>query len=187
MPAVTLWLFGVGGAALAAREGSREGWLPRQGARVTIGAVLLASCVGPALILVSQNRYDDAETAYNRNDCGRAIEAAADSVSALDMRPQPYEVIAYCQARRGNYGLAVQAMREAAKRDPENWQFEYGLALTEAAAGLDALPEAKRAWHLNRQNSNARDLVILLRTRDRAGQRRGALNTIQSQPLTPVG
>jgi hypothetical protein len=46
-------------------------------------------------------------------------------------------------------GLAIKAMRKAVSLDHNNWNYAYGLALMEAAGGLDPRREARRALTLN--------------------------------------
>jgi hypothetical protein len=40
-------------------------------------------------------------------------------------------------------------MQEAIDRDPDNWNFHYGLALARGAAGLDPRPEVRQARDMN--------------------------------------
>ena len=40
-------------------------------------------------------------------------------------------------------------MRNAQRRDPNNWQYAYGLAVTQALAGEDPRPAAALAQRLN--------------------------------------
>ena len=68
-------------------------------------------------------------------DCSRRAEQALDANSALSVRPEPFLVIGFCDVRIGQPKLGVQAMQAAIDRDPDNWTYRYGLALTKAAAG----------------------------------------------------
>lgn len=177
MPAVTLLIFGVGGAALAAATVARTDADPpepgpSQSVRVALGAGLLIVAVCPALLLVAQHRLDDAVAAYYRADCTETIERATASISILAMLPEPYEAIAYCQLRRGNGALAVRSMEMAVQRDPRNWHFHFGLALVRGAAGLDPLPAAREAQRLNPHAPRSGALVKALSQADRAQQRR---------------
>jgi hypothetical protein len=58
-------------------------------------------------------------------------------------------VLGYCDARGGQTALSVAAMRQAAQRDPRNWQYAYGLAVVQGMAGLDPRAAAARARALN--------------------------------------
>jgi Flp pilus assembly protein TadD len=58
--------------------------------------------------------------------------------------------------RLGLGELAVQAMQQAVRRDPRNWETHYGLALVLGAEGRDPRTEARRALALNPQNELAR-------------------------------
>ena len=78
-------------------------------------------------------------------------------------------MLGWCDARFGRVGLAIDAMRAAQRRDPHNWQYAYGLAVTQARAGQDGRPAAQLALRLNPLEPLARDLVRALR---RAGPKR---------------
>jgi O-antigen ligase len=161
MPAVTLWLFALGGATLAASVRERRAEVaPPQGLRAAVaGAIVLIGLV-PALITVSQGRLDAAVQAFlRRGNCDKALEEARRSRSALPMRPDPYRLEGYCQARQGRTREAVDSMRKALDRDPDNWQYLYSLAVAQAAAGIDPRPAAKEALRLNSEGAATRDLV----------------------------
>ncbi len=149
MPAVTLWLFALGGLALASRAESGRIRDPARFTRVAVGAGVLVLAVTPALVFASQTRLDDAVEAFDRGDCEAAIDAALDSSRTLGVRPEPFEILGYCDARVGLDSLAIQAMRNAVERDPENWEFRYGLALVTGAAGRDPRQAAEAARRLN--------------------------------------
>ena len=79
MPAVSLWLFALGGTALAApaadaRQRTRKplGVLPR----AALGIAFLCVAGLPALAAVSQSELDDALSAYDRGDCASAVDDA---------------------------------------------------------------------------------------------------------------
>jgi O-antigen ligase len=161
MPAVTLWLFALGGATLAASVRERRAEVaPPQVLRAAVaGAIVLIGLV-PALITVSQGRLDAAVQAFlRRGNCDKALEEARRSRSALPMRPDPYRLEGYCQARQGRTREAVDSMRKALDRDPDNWQYLYSLAVAQAAAGIDPRPAAKEALRLNSEGAATRDLV----------------------------
>lgn len=186
MPAVTLWLFAIGGAALAARADPDSERAPPQWARVAVGLALLAGAVAPGLVLASQHRLDDSVTAYYAGDCPRAMDRVAASISALEIRPEPYEVIAYCQVRHGNGQAAVRAMKEAVEREPGNWAFQYGLALVEGASGLDSIPSARAAKRLNPHQIAAVDLLSVLLESSPAERRRVTTELARTQYLIEV-
>jgi len=150
LPAVTLWVFALGGAALAARPGRRspaDG--PGRTTRLAAALGCLVLAVTPALVVRSQVRLDDSVRALRAGDCPGSIDAALDSISAVGARAEPYEVLAYCDVRQGQEPLAVRVMQQAVERDPDNWEFHYGLALVRGAARMDPRPAARRALELN--------------------------------------
>lgn len=152
MPVVTIWLFALGGLALATPPGRGRRFSPSRGGRVVLGLALLSLAVAPLAALVSDRRLDRAAVAFARGDCARATAAATALITALEIRAEPYEVLGLCQARRGNYSLAIAALREAIERDPRNWEVHYDLALAQAAAGLDPRGAARSALRLNPQD-----------------------------------
>ena len=147
MPAVTLWLFAVGGAAAARRE-PREGHLPpATRVALSVGCVLLA--IVPAALVVSENRLRTAESAFESGDCTRAVSEAHESTRILGFRPEPHRLIALCAAREGDTHTALAEMREAVRRDPGNWEYHYDLALMLAAAGQNPDGAVRVARRLN--------------------------------------
>lgn len=176
MPVVTLWLFALAGLALSTPRGrSRPALVPGRMTRVvaTLGVGVLA--VTLAATAASQARLDDAVAAFERDDCAAAIDAALGSLDALRVRPQPFEVIGYCDARQGEHRLAIEAMRSAVARDPDSWETHYGLAIVRAAAGLDPRPRLARARRLNPFEEMVVDAQRALRGDDPRKWRRRAL------------
>jgi hypothetical protein len=159
MPAVTLWFFAAGGMALAASPPTaHRGGMPRMG-RVAAALCCLILALVPARILLSDGHLSDSRDAFAAGDCRRAIDRALDSLAVLDTRPEPYAILGYCDVRLGLARLGVRALDNAVARDPDNWEFNYGLALVRAAAGLDPRAAARRAQLLNPREPLARDAV----------------------------
>jgi O-antigen ligase len=153
MPAVTLWMFALAGLGLSSpvRSGGRVGASLEPG---RLARIVAAICIGvlavtPTAISISQSRLERAIAAFRSDDCASAIDEALGSLDALKVRPEPYEVIGYCDARLGENRLAMLAMDNAVSRDPDSWETHYGLAIVRAAAGLDPLPQLYRAKQLN--------------------------------------
>jgi len=115
---------------------------------------------------VSQARLNTAVEAFKRGDCGTAIDAALGSLKAIPSRPQPLEVLGYCDARRDLHRLAIGAMQSGLDRDPENWELYYGLALVRANAGEDPRSAAQAALRLNPKGSLPRAAVRRFDTTD---------------------
>lgn len=158
MPAVTLWLFALGGGALASRRRRRHAALPAPGrlprVAIALGVVLLA--LVPVGIAVSQARLNESVAALTSHDCGRAIKRALASISVLSVRPEPFEVLGICDARLGEGTLGIQAMDAAVARDPDSWLVRYELALVRGAAGHDPRAAARAASQLNPRNKFVR-------------------------------
>jgi cytochrome c-type biogenesis protein CcmH/NrfG len=159
MPALFVWLFGAGGVALAAREGSaRWGEIGRT-PRIVAALAVLVLALTPALMWRSQGPLERAASAFERNDCATAIDASLDAIGRFGVRPEPWEVLGYCDARLGQYTLATRAMNAAHARDPRNWQYAYGQAIVDGVSGRDPRPAAREALRLNPLEPLARTLV----------------------------
>lgn len=178
MPVVTLWLFALGGMAIAGpRRASekRPSPVPSRLVRVVAAIGVLVLAVTPAATAMSQSRLDDAVAAFKRGDCSAAIDSALSSLDALRLRPEPYMVIGYCDIGRGETDLALQAMRNAVERDPGSWETHYGLGLARASAGLDPRSQIATARRLNPLEPRAREAQRLLRGDDPQKWERRAL------------
>jgi Flp pilus assembly protein TadD len=126
-------------------------------------ALLLAAT--PALAAMSQVRLDAGVAALKRGDCARAIEQGLASTSLMPPRPEPWEVIGYCDARLGYSALAERAFDNAIRLDRDNWELHYGLALVRGAAGRDPRAAARAALHLNPRGTLPQDAVRRFATR----------------------
>lgn len=155
MPAVTWWVFALGGAGIAGAGASatsvaqQPSWLQRRTPRLVLGLCCLLLAVTPALLGLSQLRLDRASDAFDRGDCETAIDESLAAISVLGTRPQPYALVGLCDVRLGADQLGVQMLERAVARDPDDWEYHYGLALAQAAAGQDPRAEARRAKQLN--------------------------------------
>jgi hypothetical protein len=172
MPALFVWLFGGAGVVLAAREGaSRWGEIGRT-PRIVAALAVLVLALTPALMWTSQGPLQRAQEAFARNRCSTAIDASLDAIGRLGVRPEPWEVLGYCDARAGQYALATRAMNAARGRDPDNWRYAYGQAIVDGVSGRDPRPAAREALRLNPLEPLARTLVQQLdRTRSPARRR----------------
>jgi hypothetical protein len=136
----------------------RLGELGRMPRVIAALAVLLLAGT-PALFAYSQPPLDQALSAFARRDCPAAIDAALTATERFGTRPEPWQVLGYCDARLGQYELGRRAMDAARSRDPNNWQLAYGQAIVYGVSGLDARPYAAEALRLNPLDENARALV----------------------------
>jgi O-antigen ligase len=150
MPAVFLWFFGAAGAVIAApAEAAERAREPRRLTRIVAGLAILLVAVTPLSVTLSQSRLNRAIDALRAGDCAKATDEALDSIDALGSQAEAFEVLGWCDARAGQHELAVAAMRNAQKRDPRDWHYAYGLAVTKALAGQDPRPAAAQARRLN--------------------------------------
>ena len=128
----------------------------------------------PVLVMTSQSRLDAAARSFERGDCGAAVDAALDSVDALPVRAEPFELIGYCDLRAGEAALGVSAFEAAGRRDPDSWRYAYGLALARALDGRDPRPAIAEARRLNPLEPRVRDLAVALSGDRPAAWRRAA-------------
>jgi hypothetical protein len=154
MPVVTLPLFAAAGLALSPRGGRSRGgagWTPGVRGRAILSLLCVAGVVLPVLIVGSQNRLGEAENALYSStpDCATAITAARASIGWLDMRPEPFEVLGFCDLRGGRPADAVVQMRQAVRVDPGSWETYYALSIAQAAAGVDPMAAARRALRMD--------------------------------------
>jgi O-antigen ligase len=149
MPVVTLVFFATAGLGLSPRKRSGPGWTPGHGARMALGLLCLAGVVLPVLIVGSQRRLGEAEHALYASNCTAASSAALSSIGWLDVRPEPYEILGFCDVQRGLPRQGVASMRQAVRFDPDSWETYYALAIAQAAAGIDPRRNAERALRLN--------------------------------------
>jgi hypothetical protein len=165
MPVVTLGFFAAAGAALSPRKGSGSGWVPSANSRIILGLLCLITLVAPVLIIGSQGHLDAAEHAlYTSQDCTTASSAALSSIGWLDVRPEPYEILGFCDIQRGLPRLGISAMEQATRVDPGSWETYYALAIAQAAAGIDPRPAAERALRMNPFEPLTRQAVTELQT-----------------------
>lgn len=118
-------------------EGGVRSWVPAHHTRIVLGLLLLATLVVPVSVVGSQSKLGEAEHALYASDCGAATPAALSSIGWLDVRPEPYEVVGFCDLRQGRPRLAISAMKAAVVQDPDSWEPYYTLAIAQASAGID--------------------------------------------------
>ena len=171
MPVLFVWLFGAGGVVLASRT-PRLGELGRDAARRRRARPCSCWRITPALFAWSQPPLDRAIRAFAVRDCRAAIDAPWTATERFGTRPEPWQVLGYCDARVGQYELARRAMDAARSRDPDNWQIAYGQAIVYGVSGLDARPFAAEALRLNPLDERARALVRDLAAAKTAARRR---------------
>ena len=138
-----------------------------------IGCLLLT--ITPALVWRSQTRLTDAVRALERGDCLRATQAALDSNAAVGARPEPFEIISYCEVGTGRFASALSAVRAAEIRDPQNWELRYAESLIRGVAGLDPRAAARAAVIRYPSSTLARRAARAFATDDPHAWRRFAL------------
>ncbi len=170
MPALFAWFFVAAGSVCAAVRAapSRE---PARLTRVLLALALLGLALTPISLLRSENALREATRDFAAKDCRGAIDASLRSIDAVGQRPEPFEILGYCDLRLGARDLGVGAFEAAVARDPGNWTPRYGLAIAEALVGRDPRPEAEAALRRNPLEAKAQALVAAF---ERGGRRRWA-------------
>ena len=168
MPVLWVWFFAAGAVALRRPDQPRRaaGATGRM-VRVVAGLGVLLVALTPWSVARSQARLSASTAAFEAGDCRAASRAALDSLHAMSSRPEPLEVLGYCNLRAGRDRLAVDTMRAAVQRDPGAWEYRYGLAVALGIAGGDPRPELAAARARNPQEPIARDLEAALERSDR--------------------
>jgi hypothetical protein len=178
MPVVTVGFFAAAGLALSPRKrSSGQGWTPGGRSRAILGLLCVAGVVLPVLIVGSQNRLGDAENALYAStpNCTTAGSAARASIGWLDVRPEPFEIVGFCDLRRDRPRQAVAEMRQAVRLDPGSWETYYVLSIAQAAAGIDPVTAARRALRLDPLEPLTRQAVREFQTSTRADWARRAM------------
>jgi hypothetical protein len=164
----------VAGAGACARgAGLRTG--PPRAVRWLCAASCLGLGVAPALVAISQADLDAAVHAFDRNDCATALRRAGEAHRIVGSRPEPLELIGYCQTRSGAPRRAMTTMHEAIKRDPGDWEFRYALAIATAATGHNPVPILRQAAHLDPHELLLASALTAFRGTTRAQRKRTAL------------
>jgi hypothetical protein len=164
MPVVTVGFFAAAGLALSARWKGGTGWVPGHNSRIVLALLCLATVALPVSIIGSQSRLGAAEHALYASNCAAAGTDALSSIGWLDVRPEPYEIVGFCDLRRGQPRLGITAMREAVKHDPGSWETYYALAIAQASAGIDPHQNLQRALRMNPLEPLTRKATRELRT-----------------------
>jgi Flp pilus assembly protein TadD len=125
---------------------------------------LLVGAVTPALILLSQGPLQRAADALYHGNCNRAEHEALSSIGVLAVRPEPYQILGYCDISDGRTQDAVAAMHEAVYQEPGSWEFHYGLAIADAYAGIDPRPAQATAMRLDPGDPSVEQMAPVLRT-----------------------
>jgi O-antigen ligase len=165
MPAVTGWVFAVGGAALAGSSVPSRASAREPLGRIPIALGLLVAAVTPGLLLISEDHLQRAANAFQSGNCNVAERQALASINVMANRPEPYQIIGYCDLHRGSVINAVDAMQQAIKREPANWQYHYGLAIADGYAGLDPRPALRATLRLDPSDPVTQPMLGVLDTR----------------------
>jgi hypothetical protein len=149
MPVITLPFFAIAGLGLSPRRKQGRTWSPGNRTRALLAMVCVAAVVLPLLVIGSQSRLTEAEHALYASNCAKATSAAKSSSGWLSERPEPYEIVGFCDMQSGHANLAVAQMRMAVKRDPGSWERYLALSIAQGSAGIDPRPAMRHALQVN--------------------------------------
>jgi hypothetical protein len=173
MPVVTAWVFAVGGAAMAGRsvgiagakgDAVNSGSPTESRSRVPLALALLVTAVTPLLLMLSEAHLQRAASAFSSGNCQRANSEALASINVLSVRPEPYQIIGYCDMSQGRVQDAVTAMQMAVRQEPRNWEYHYGLAIADSYAGINPRPALTSAQRLDPNETLFTPLLPVLHT-----------------------
>jgi len=136
-------------AAAGARRDGAAGSEPRTWSRVALCASTVALAGAPGLMALSQTELNASVRAFDRGDCREATAHASAAGSIMSMRPEPFEVIGYCDTYHGSPGLGQRAISRAIARDRNDWEFHYAMAIAMAVGRKDPRPQLLLASRLN--------------------------------------
>jgi Flp pilus assembly protein TadD len=142
------------------------------------GLAILLLALTPVRAAASQRALDDALAAFRAGDCGTAVDRALDAQSALGTRPEPFELLGYCDVRAGEHRLAERMMRTAVRRDSRSWELWYGLAIVQGAGGKDPRPALRQALDRNPMESVVRSAAERMRSANPRVWKREARNSV---------
>jgi hypothetical protein len=152
LTATGFFFFALGGMAIAAKPTEEAAaWAPAvsgRTARLVLSVGCLVLVVTPALVAISQGKLNSAVSKFEEGNCGGASREALSAIHVLAVRPDPYQVIGFCDELEGQDALAVSMLETAVKRDEGEWESWYGLAVVQAAAGQDPRAAAAKAYEL---------------------------------------
>jgi O-antigen ligase len=178
MPALTLPVIALLAAATVRRVPRPPGRFAAMGnLRLVSGLAVLLLALTPARVGLSDRQMSVALTAFERGDCRSAITSSLAALETLSSRPQPLELLGYCDVRTGRADLAVRMLEGAVRRDPDNWEMHYGLAIVRGAARRDPRPQLRRARELNPLSPIVADARRRLRSDSPRVWRREALRS----------
>ena len=160
MPALTLPVIALLGAGCA-REGAdaQARYAPGRLPRLLAGLGILLLLLTPIRLGLSQRYLEQSLAAFRDKDCGTAARKALAAVEMVNSRAPAFELLGYCDARRGRHALARRMLQAAQRRDPGSWDLHYGSALVRSVGGRDPRPELRRARRLNPLEDAVKDAL----------------------------
>jgi O-antigen ligase len=139
-----------------------------------LGALIVAFL--PARVAISQAHLDSSLQAFDRGNCPAAISEARSARGAAPERPQPLELIAYCQAAERKSAPSIATIHEAISQDPGDWEYHFALGIVQAEASQNPLRALRTAHSLDPHEPVVLEALRTLRRKPRTQLRRAALS-----------
>jgi hypothetical protein len=139
---------------------------------MAVGWLVLA--IAPLLIGVSYQRLRVSGEEFAAGNCVKARQSALSSTSLLAARPEPYEILSFCDLQLGFPVEGLQAAQKAVHYERDNWNYRYGLAIALAENGVDPRSAAERALRLNPLETIVQDEVAAFSKTGRGGWEQAA-------------
>jgi O-antigen ligase len=158
-------------ATMASTARASVAWLGRALRPLALAGGLALGVV-PALVAVSQADLDGGVTAFTAGHCRTAIARARAADDVIGVRPDPLEIIGYCQARLGQTPQAVTTIDHAISRDPGDWELRYALAIVSAADGRSPYGPLRAARQLDSEENLINSAYLTFRANPRRAWKR---------------
>ena len=126
----------------AQRRASSASWAARRGGR-RAGRARAGDHAG-AVRLLAGRRWTAPSTRSRARDCATAIDAALTATERFGTRPEPWQVLGYCDARLGPVRARPARDGRRPRARPEQLAVAYGQAIVYGVSGLDPRPYAAR-------------------------------------------
>jgi hypothetical protein len=114
-------------------------------------------------VALSEARLEQGLAALGGGDCASAEQRANAALDAQGDSARAHHLRAFCFIHDRRWRAAVDDMTVAVSLDPANWELVHGLAVARAGAGLDPLPQARRAVRLSPRSDLAAQTLRQLR------------------------
>jgi len=181
LPAVALL------AVACARDAGRPAGRRSRGRvpRILVGLAILLLVLTPARVWSSQRALNASLEAFRQGDCATSVDKALAAQKAFGARPEPFELLGYCDVRVGQSALGEKMLEAAIRKEPRSWELHYGLALVRGARREDPRPALLAARRRSPTEPKVLDALERMRSDRPRVWRREALKSPLVVPSPP--